>query len=34
VIGGNALTDGPATDARQAQVMTRVKAGGFADTHD
>ena len=34
VIGGNALTDGPATDARQAQVMARVKAGGFADIHD
>lgn len=34
VIGGNALTDGPATDARQDQVMARVKAGGFADTQD
>ncbi len=34
VIGGNALTDGPATDARRSAVMGRVKAGGFADSHD
>ncbi len=32
VIGGNALTDGAANDARQDAVMGRVKAGGFADT--
>jgi len=34
VIGGNALTDGPATDTRRDAVMTRVKVGGFADTND
>ena len=34
VVGGNALTDGAATDARRAEVMARVKAGGFADTND
>ena len=34
VYGGNGLTDGPATDDRTDEVMTRVRDRGFADVND